>query len=44
MCGVDILFKITSGKQMSNNYAPHFNRINFVVISSYIELTCFNQS
>ena len=27
-----------SGKQVSNNYAPCFNRINFVVIPSYIEL------
>ena len=27
-----------SGKQMSNNYAPCFNRIDFVVIPSYIVL------
>ena len=29
-------FVITSGKQMNNNYARRFNRIDFVVIPSYI--------
>ena len=32
-----------SGKQISNNYAPRFNRIKFGVIRSYIELPCFSQ-
>ena len=32
------IFLMTSGKQMSNNYAPCFNRIGFAVIPSYIEL------
>ena len=27
---------------MSNNYAPCFNRIDFVFIPSYIELPCLN--
>ena len=27
---------------MSNNYAPSFNRINFVVIVSYIAMPSFN--
>ena len=36
---VHALFKITSVKQMSNNYAPFFSRIDFVVIPSNIELT-----
>ena len=27
---------------MSNNYAPCFNKIDFVVISSHIELPCSN--
>ena len=31
-----------SGKQMSNNYAPCFNRIDFVVIPSYKELPCYS--
>ena len=31
-------------RQMSNNYAPSFNRINFVVIPSYIELPCLYQA
>ena len=30
--------KITSEKQLSNNYAPCFNRIDFVLIPSCIEL------
>ena len=34
---VEAFFLITWGKQMSNNYAPSFNRINYV-IPSYIEL------
>ena len=29
---------ITSGKQISNNYVPYFNRIDFVVIPSYVEI------
>ena len=29
---------------MSNNYAPCFNRIHFVVIPSYVELPCKNLS
>ena len=29
--------KWKQGKQISNNYAPCFNRIDFVVIASYIE-------
>ena len=37
-------FWITSPKQMSNNYAPCFNIINFFVIPSYIELPCSNVS
>ena len=32
-----------SGKEISNNYAPWFNRINFAVIPSYVELPCFSQ-
>ena len=32
---------MTSGKQMSNTYALCFNKINFVVIPSYIEISCF---
>ena len=27
---------------MSNNYAPCYNRIDFVVIPSYIELPCYS--
>ena len=33
--GVHALFQITSGKQIRNNYAPRFNRIDFAVIPSY---------
>ena len=29
---------------MSNDYAPCFNRIDFVVIPSYIELPCMSPS
>ena len=38
------VFLITSGTQISNNYAPCFNRIHFVVIPSYIELPCLYRS
>ena len=36
------IFYITSGKQMSNKYAPCFIRTVFVVIPSYIELPWVN--
>ena len=39
--GVSSIFCISSGKQMNNNYAPCFNKIEFVVIGTYIELPCF---
>lgn len=32
------IFLITLGKQMSSNYAPYFNKINFAVIPSYVEV------
>ena len=32
------IFLIILEKQMGNNYAPCFNRVDFVVIPSYIEL------
>ena len=35
---VYVIFLITLGKEMSNNCAPCFNRIDFVAIASYIEL------
>ena len=38
MRGVHTIFLITSEKQMRNNYEPCFNRIDFFVIPSYIEL------
>ena len=41
--GVHALFWITSGKQICNNYASCFNRIDFVVIHSYTELPSTNQ-
>ena len=34
------IFFITSSKQMSNNYAPCFSRIDYAVIPFYIELPC----
>ena len=34
----------SKGKHVSNNYAPYFNRINFAVIPSHIELPCYNIS
>ena len=34
---LQVIFLITSGKQMTNKYVPSFNRIN-LVISFYIEL------
>ena len=36
--GVHVLFWITSGEQISNNYAPCFKKIDFDVIHSYIKL------
>ena len=33
------LFQITSGKKLSNNYAPFFNRIDSLVILLLIELS-----
>ena len=36
--GVHAIFFITLWKQMSNNYASYFYRINFDVIPSSIEL------
>ena len=38
----DTIFLMTSGKQMSNNYVPCFNRNNFVLIHFFIELLCQN--
>ena len=35
---IQVVFLITSWQQMSYSYVPCFNRINFVVIPSYIEL------
>ena len=35
---LQVIFLITSGKQMTNKYVPSFNRIN-LVISFYIELS-----
>ena len=35
---IQVVFLITSWQQMSYSYVPCFNRINFVVIRSYIEL------
>ena len=40
MRDVHVIFLITLGKQMNNNYAPCFNTIKFLVIHSYIELPC----
>ena len=40
---VQAIFLITSEKQISNNFAHGFNRINFNVIPSYMELFCWNQ-
>ena len=40
--GVHAIFLITSRKQMSNNYALCFSRIDFVVIPFDIELSWYN--
>ena len=40
---VQAIFLITSGKQISSNFAHGFNRINFNVILSYMELFWWNQ-
>ena len=36
-------FREVSNNSVSNNYAPWFNRIDFVVIPLYIELTWLRQ-
>ena len=41
--GVHALFLIISEKQMINYYAPCFNRIDFIIIPSYIKLPCLHQ-
>ena len=35
---INYCHQIYLGKQMGNNYAPCFNRVDFVVIPFYIEL------
>ena len=42
MPGVHAHFGIPSGKHISNNYGPYFNRFDFVVISSYVELPWYD--
>ena len=38
--GIHSVFLVTLRKQLSNNGALCYNRINLVVIPSYIELPC----
>ena len=40
--GVNAVFQITSGKQMTNNSTPCANRINFGFSPSYLELYCLD--
>ena len=40
--GVNAIFQITSGKQMTNNSTPCSNRINFGFSPSYLELYCLD--